>query len=77
VTVHNLEVVTTDAERGLILIKGAIPGAKGGYVLVRDAVKRAAPEGLPFPAALRSGGSGDAQTADAGPGDAGQSTEKD
>ncbi len=53
VTTQNLEVVSTDETRGLILIKGAVPGAKGSWVLVRDAVKRAAPEGLPFPAALR------------------------
>ena len=35
------------------MVKGAVPGAKGGFVLVRDAVKRKAPDGLPFPAALR------------------------
>ncbi len=52
VTTQNLEVVSTDEARGLILIKGAVPGAPGGWVLVRDAVKRAAPAGLPFPAAL-------------------------
>ena len=53
VTTQNLEVVAADAERGLIMIKGAVPGSQGGYVLVKDAVKRKAPEGLPFPAALR------------------------
>ena len=53
VTTLNLKVVSTDAERGLIMIHGAVPGAEGGFVLVRDAVKRKAPEGLPFPAALR------------------------
>jgi large subunit ribosomal protein L3 len=53
VTTHNLTVVSTDAERGLILVKGAIPGAEGGWVMVRDAVKKKAPEGLPFPAAIR------------------------
>jgi large subunit ribosomal protein L3 len=55
VTTQNLEVVSTDEARGLILIKGAVPGAQGSWVLVRDAVKRAAPEDLPFPAALRGG----------------------
>ena len=54
VTTQNLEVVATDEARGLILIKGSVPGAQGSWVLVRDAVKRLAPEGLPFPAALRS-----------------------
>ena len=53
VTTQNLEVVSTDEARGLILIKGAVPGSQGSWVLVRDAVKRAALEGLPFPAALR------------------------
>jgi len=53
VTTQNLEVVSTDEARGLILIKGAVPGAEGSWVMVRDAVKRTAPEGLPFPAALR------------------------
>lgn len=53
VTTQNLEVVGTDDERGLILIKGAVPGSKGGYVLVRDAVKKPPPDGAPFPAAVR------------------------
>ena len=54
VTVQNLEVVKTDAERGLIMIKGAVPGAKGGWVTVKDAVKKPMPEGVILPAALRS-----------------------
>ena len=53
VTVQNLEVVKTDAERGLIMVKGAVPGPKGGWVTVRDAVKRDAPKEIPLPAALR------------------------
>jgi large subunit ribosomal protein L3 len=52
VTTQNLTVVSTDEAEGLLLIKGAIPGHDGSYVLVSDAVKRAAPKGLPFPAAL-------------------------
>ena len=51
VTTQNLEVAGHDAERGLLLIKGAVPGAAGSYVLVRDAVKRARPAEAPFPAA--------------------------
>jgi large subunit ribosomal protein L3 len=53
VTSQNLEVIATDADRGLIMVKGAVPGAKGGWVLVRDAVKRPLPEGVPFPASVR------------------------
>ncbi len=52
ITTQNLVVAHVDAERGLLMIRGAVPGAVGGFVLVRDAVKRAPPEGLPFPAAL-------------------------
>jgi large subunit ribosomal protein L3 len=53
VTTQNLVVAGHDAEKGLLLIKGAIPGPKGGYVLVRDAVKRARPADAPFPAAVQ------------------------
>ncbi len=56
VTTLNLEVVATDDERGVILVKGAVPGSKGGWVLVRDAVKKTMPEGLPFPAQVVSAG---------------------
>lgn len=54
VTKQNLQIVSTDAAAGLIFVKGAIPGAKGGYLLVKDAAKRKAPEGLPMPGAIRS-----------------------
>ncbi len=56
VSIQNLRVIATDSERNLILVKGAVPGAKGALVEIRDAVKRAAPEGAPFPAALRGEG---------------------
>jgi large subunit ribosomal protein L3 len=52
VTTLNLEVAGIDVERGLVLVKGAVPGAKGGYVLVRDAVKGERPADAPYPAAL-------------------------
>ena len=55
-TVQNLEVVETDADRGLILVKGAVPGAKGGWVLVSDARKRSLPEAAPYPAGPPGGG---------------------
>ena len=54
VTTQNLQVVKTDADRGLIMIKGAVPGSKGGWVTVKDAVKKPLPENVPFPAALRT-----------------------
>ena len=54
VTTQSLTVVSTDDERGLILVKGSIPGSAGGWVLIRDAVKRKAPEGLPFPAGVKA-----------------------
>ncbi len=53
VTTQSLEVIFADADRGVLMIKGSVPGSAGGYVLVKDAAKRKAPEGLPFPAALR------------------------
>ena len=56
VTTQNLTVVRVDAERGLILVKGAVPGAEGGYVKIRDAIKAKAPEGLPTPGAFRKAG---------------------
>ena len=52
VTAQNLTVVKTDIERGLVMVKGAVPGAKGGWVLLRDAVKRPLPADVPLPAAL-------------------------
>ena len=61
VTTHNLEVAGVDAERGLLLVKGAVPGAKGGVVLVRDAVKKARPAEAPYPAGVV--GAGEAATA--------------
>ena len=51
-TVQNLEVIEARADDGLILVKGGIPGAKGSWVLVSDAVKKTVPEGVPFPAGL-------------------------
>ena len=54
VTTQNLQVVRTDADRGLVFIKGAVPGSKGGWVTIKDAVKKAAPADLPLPAALKS-----------------------
>jgi large subunit ribosomal protein L3 len=54
VTVQSLEVIAADADRGVLLIRGAVPGSPGGYVRISDAVKRRMPDDLPFPAALRA-----------------------
>ena len=54
VTTQNLQVIKTDTDRGLIMVKGAVPGSKGGWVTIKDAVKKAAPENVIYPAALKS-----------------------
>ncbi|MDZ4735612.1 MAG: 50S ribosomal protein L3 [Rhodospirillaceae bacterium] len=78
VTVQNLRIVSTDMERGLILVRGAVPGAEGGFVTVRDAVKRKAPDNLPFPAALRGGAAAAAAEAPAdAPAEAGDESGKE
>ena len=51
-TQQNLEIVRTDATRGLIFVKGSVPGTENGWLLVRDSVKLPSPEGLPFPGAI-------------------------
>src|SRR6516225_5286701 len=53
VTTLNLKVVQTDVERGLILVEGAVPGNKGGWITVRDAVKKKLPDGVPKPGKFR------------------------
>ena len=63
-TAVNLEIVATDAGRGLIMVKGAVPGAKGSLVEIRDALKKAAPDNLPIPAAVK-GGAATEETSDA------------
>jgi large subunit ribosomal protein L3 len=54
VTTQNLQVVRTDSERGLIMVKGAVPGSKGGWVTIKDAVKKPTPDNVILPAALKS-----------------------
>ncbi|MEL7048963.1 MAG: 50S ribosomal protein L3 [Pseudomonadota bacterium] len=53
ITTQNLIVAKTDVDRGLVMIRGAVPGAKGGYVMIRDAVKRKLPDGAPKPGAFK------------------------
>jgi large subunit ribosomal protein L3 len=64
VTTQNLRVVQTDVERGLILVEGAVPGVAGGWIQIRDAVKRKAPADLPMPGKCR-GPAGEAASAPA------------
>ena len=52
VTTQNLSIASIDLEEGLILIKGSIPGTKGGFVFIRDSIKHKAREGVPFPAGI-------------------------
>ncbi|MBT3071149.1 50S ribosomal protein L3 [Rhodomicrobium sp. Az07] len=65
VTTQNLQVVRTDVERGLLLIRGAVPGAKGGWVMVKDAVKKPLPKDVPVPGAFRKSNN-DSAAAEAG-----------
>ena len=53
VTTQNLKVVAADDEKGLLLVSGAVPGPRGGYIIVKDASKRARPKDAPYPAGLR------------------------
>ena len=63
VTTQNLRVVRTDVEKGLILVEGAVPGVKGGWIHVRDAVKRSLPKDAPRPGAFRETRSAEAPVA--------------
>jgi large subunit ribosomal protein L3 len=56
VTIQNLEIAKTDVERGLILVKGAVPGAKGSWIFISDAVKHPVPDDAPKPGAFKSVG---------------------
>ena len=53
VTTQNLKVAAIDTERSLVLVRGAVPGSKGGYVRISDAVKKQLPDGVPFPCAIK------------------------
>jgi large subunit ribosomal protein L3 len=53
VTTQNLVIAKIDKERGLVMVRGAVPGSKGGWVIVRDAVKKAAPKDVPLPGAFK------------------------
>ncbi|WP_138934558.1 50S ribosomal protein L3 [Roseovarius arcticus] len=64
ITTQNLQVIKTDADRGLIMVKGAVPGSKGGWVTIKDAVKKPFPENAIMPAALKSDAEAAAKAAD-------------
>jgi large subunit ribosomal protein L3 len=78
VTTLNLKVVMTDVERGLVLVEGAVPGAKGGWIRLRDAVKKTLPKDVPMPGKFRLPGAGapgaaatpGAETSESAPADA-------
>jgi large subunit ribosomal protein L3 len=63
ITTLNLKIAQVDVERGLIMIEGSVPGAKGGWITVRDAVKKAPPKDLPKPGKFRlaEGGAAEAK----------------
>jgi large subunit ribosomal protein L3 len=75
VTTLNLKVVQTDVERGLVLVEGAVPGGKGGWITVRDAVKKSLPKEAPQPGKFRL--QDGAQKDAAPPGDAAPPAEKE
>ena len=73
VTTQNLKVIRTDVERGLIMVHGAVPGSKGGWVFMSDAIKKALPQGAPLPGAFRKttgNGADESKAAEAKPADA-------
>ena len=74
VTTLNRTVFRVDVERGLILLKGAVPGTEGTFVKIRDAIKHAAPEGLPTPGAIKQAAGAKAPV-DAAPADAAPAAE--
>ena len=59
-TQQNLEIVRTDVDRGLLFVKGSVPGSKGGWLLVKDSVKIARPDTAPYPAGIRQAANNDA-----------------
>ena len=55
ITTQNLEIVSVDDDKGFILVKGNVPGAKNGFLEIKDAVKKGSPANAPFPAGVRKG----------------------
>ncbi|MEH6546452.1 MAG: 50S ribosomal protein L3, partial [Sneathiella sp.] len=69
VTTQNLRIVQTDVERGVVLVRGAVPGSKGSWVFIADAIKKARPDNAPFPAAVATSTSEAAPAEDVAPAD--------
>jgi large subunit ribosomal protein L3 len=63
VTTQNLEIAKVDVTRGLIMVRGAVPGHKGGWVMVRDAVKYPLPKEVPMPASVKKAEKANGKTA--------------
>ncbi|NBX66709.1 MAG: 50S ribosomal protein L3 [Proteobacteria bacterium] len=53
VTTQNLKIVAVDAEDGLILVQGSVPGFKGAWIAITDAMKKPLPKEVPMPAGLK------------------------
>ena len=54
ITTQNVKVVKTDVERGLIMIQGSVPGSKGAWIMIKDAVRKPAPQGAAFPGSFKA-----------------------
>ncbi len=67
VTTLNLKVMQTDVDRGLIMVEGAVPGVKGGWITVRDAVKKKLPDGVAKPGKFKLAETAPAAEASAAP----------
>lgn len=61
ITTQNVKVVKTDVERGLLLIQGSVPGAKGAWIMVKDAVKKPAPANVALPGSFEAAAAGEAK----------------
>ena len=68
ITTLNLKVIQTDVERGLVMVQGAVPGSKGGWIFLRDAIKKAAHKDAPMPGKFRQTGAHDIGASETGQG---------
>jgi large subunit ribosomal protein L3 len=61
ITTQNVKVVKTDVERGLIMIQGSVPGSKGAWIMIKDAVKKPAPANVALPGSFEAAAAGEAK----------------